>query len=111
MKMIKPLFSILIISLLLFSCNNSSDKLKGRWSLVKRISPQGKVVDENSAFNFYENYIMDFNSDGNTLFLEYDSKGFGHGRNPEHREKKGEWTIEKGSEPDYPFQLTLRLNM
>jgi hypothetical protein len=90
----KNILSLLLISILLLSCSNDADKIKGRWSLTKRISPQGNIVDENSPFNVYENYTMDFNSDGKTLLTEYDSKGFGRGR-PKHKEKQGEWKIEK----------------
>jgi hypothetical protein len=110
MKITKSIISLIFISATFFSCSNGGNKLEGRWSLIKRISPQGNIVDESSPFNFYENYVMEFNSDGKALLVEFDSKGFGHGRNT-HKVKHGDWKIEKSDEQDYPYLLTLRLNM
>lgn len=101
---------VLIVSCLLFSCNGDTDKLTGRWGLVKRISPEGNVVDNDSPFNFMENYVADFNADGKTLLLEYDSKGLSKRHGTTHKEKHGEWSIIEGEETEYPYVLTLRVN-
>ena len=107
----KPLrlFPFLLGAILLFSCNNDAEKIKGRWLLIKRISPQGNVVDNDSPFNFMENYVIDFNNDGKTLNLEYDSKGLGKRHGQTHRQKAGEWKIEQSKETGYPYSLTLRI--
>lgn len=109
----QKLYSYVIVFILtcsFLSCSSDTDKLTGRWSLVKRISPEGNVVDNDSPFNFMENYVSDFNADGKTLLIEYDSKGLGKRHGVTHKQKNGEWSIVEGEETEYPFVLTLRVN-
>lgn len=110
MKNTRFLLILFITCNLSYSCRNDADKLTGRWHLTKRISPQGNVVDDSSPFNFMENYVSDFNEDGKTLLIEYDSKGLGKRHGTTHREKHGEYSLEKGHESNYPYTLTLRVN-
>ena len=100
------IFFLFLISVFLFSCGSDSQKIVGRWEKVKDVLDNGTVVEKNSPYNYYKNYMVDFRSDGK-LFIEYDTdQSLG---SVKHRQDKGEWKLQKNNLPEFPFLLTVKI--
>lgn len=103
---IARLLTFALASLLFVSCGGDSQKLVGRWQKTKDVLQDGTVIDQNSPYNYYKNYTVDFRSDGK-VFIEYDSD-LSQGQT-KHHQNKGEWKLAKGDSTGIPYLLTVRI--
>ncbi|MEW6468179.1 MAG: lipocalin family protein [Bacteroidota bacterium] len=88
------------------SCGSESHKIIGRWTKVKEVLANGSVIDQNSPYNYYKNYTVDFRSD-NKVYISFDTDQ--SSGTTKQNEDQGEWRLEKSDSAGFLYNLTVRI--
>lgn len=73
---------------------------------MKEVLANGSVIDQNSPYNYYKNYTVDFRSD-NKVYISFDTDQ--SSGTTKQNEDQGEWRLEKSDSAGFLYNLTVRI--